>query len=64
MEVMKQFIESHDKRMTSLIDKLGERNLSRLVTIRDWSNHKGPVRNTKYSDAIISTNYMLLGLLL
>lgn len=30
MEVMKQFTESHDKRMTSLIDKLGERNLSEI----------------------------------
>uniref|UniRef100_M1CSC1 RNase H family protein n=1 Tax=Solanum tuberosum TaxID=4113 RepID=M1CSC1_SOLTU len=28
MEVMKQFTESHDKRMDSLIDKLGERDLS------------------------------------
>ncbi|KAG5600254.1 hypothetical protein H5410_031624 [Solanum commersonii] len=28
MEVMKQFTESHDKRMASLIDKLGERDLS------------------------------------
>ncbi|KAK6802754.1 hypothetical protein RDI58_000537 [Solanum bulbocastanum] len=27
MKVMKQFTESHDKRMTSLIDKLGERDL-------------------------------------
>ena len=31
MEVMKQFIESHDKRMTFLIDKLGERDLFEIV---------------------------------
>ncbi|KAK4731325.1 hypothetical protein R3W88_024313 [Solanum pinnatisectum] len=30
MEVMKQFTESHDKRMTSLIDKLGECDLSEI----------------------------------
>ncbi|KAG5616407.1 hypothetical protein H5410_016231 [Solanum commersonii] len=30
MEVMKQFTESHDKRMASLIDKLGERDLSEI----------------------------------
>ncbi|KAH0636006.1 hypothetical protein KY290_036406 [Solanum tuberosum] len=30
MEVMKQFTESHDKRVTSLIDKLGERDLSEI----------------------------------
>ncbi|KAK6779922.1 hypothetical protein RDI58_022106 [Solanum bulbocastanum] len=30
IEVMKQFTESHDKRMASLIDKLGERDLSEI----------------------------------
>ncbi|XP_049406263.1 uncharacterized protein LOC125869906 [Solanum stenotomum] len=30
MEVMKQFTESHDKRLTFLIDKLGKRNLSEI----------------------------------
>ncbi|KAH0636692.1 hypothetical protein KY289_036607 [Solanum tuberosum] len=30
MEVMKQFTESHNKRMASLIDKLGERDLSEI----------------------------------
>ncbi|KAG5626068.1 hypothetical protein H5410_011286 [Solanum commersonii] len=30
MEVMKQFTESHDKKMASLIDKLGERDLSEI----------------------------------
>ncbi|KAH0649252.1 hypothetical protein KY285_034500 [Solanum tuberosum] len=33
---------------------------SRLFS--SYSNHKGPIKNTKYSDAIMSTDYMLLGL--
>ncbi|KAG5623725.1 hypothetical protein H5410_008943 [Solanum commersonii] len=35
--------------------------LKRLFS--SWSNHKDPVRNTKYSNAILSSDYMLLGLI-
>ncbi|XP_069149374.1 uncharacterized protein [Solanum lycopersicum] len=58
MEVMKQFTESHDKRMASLIDKLGERDLSE---IRDYST-VGVI--TKIQSEVQSTQMLFCQVLL